>query len=105
MKTADPFYKSARWKAKRSVILRRDRYKCQLSARYGKNVPADTVHHIFPREQYPEYKYAAWNLIAVCAKVHDELHDRASGALTEKGMDLLRRTARRRGIRLEQEEE
>lgn len=98
MKTADRFYKSVRWKRKREAILRRDGYMCQVSARYGKRIPADTVHHIFPREQYPEYAWESWNMIAVSRKVHDELHDRATGALTEKGMELLKRTARREGV-------
>ena len=59
---------------------------------------ADTVHHIFPRDVFPEYSLADWNLIAVNHTVHDQLHDRTTRKLTEKGMDLLRRTARINGI-------
>lgn len=98
MKNADPFYKSAKWKRLRNVILRRDGYMCQISKRYGKHVQADTVHHIFPREQYPEYKYAAWNLISLSAEAHNRMHDRVTNALTDEGMELLRRTAKRKGI-------
>lgn len=95
--SADKFYKSARWKRTRAAILKRDGYMCQVSARYGKHVPADTVHHIFPRDKYPQYAYAGWNLLAVSGKVHDELHDRTTGELTKKGKELMRRTARRKG--------
>lgn len=92
------FYESTRWKRKRAAILRRDGYKCQLSKRYGKSVEATTVHHIFPLEDYPEYALCDWNLISLSAKQHDTLHDRTTGRLTAKGMELLRRTARARGI-------
>ena len=101
MKTADGFYKSTRWQRKREAVLRRDGYMCQVSKRYGKRIPADTVHHIFPRDEYPQYAWKDWNLLSVARKVHDELHDRATGALTKKGVELLKRTARRKGIRVE----
>ena len=98
MKRADPFYKSRKWEHLRGVILRRDGYMCQISRRYGKRVQADTVHHIFPREEFPEYQWQAWNLVSLAGDVHDALHDRVTNALTEKGAELLRRTARRRGM-------
>ena len=91
------FYRSARWERKRAKILRRDGYLCQISKRYGKTVPADTVHHIFPRDEFPEYQLADWNLISLSAAVHDEMHDRISGKLSPKGAELLRRTCRRYG--------
>lgn len=102
MKTADRFYKSVRWQRKRAAILRRDGYMCQVSLRFGKRITADTVHHIFPKDDYPEYALADWNLIAVSRKIHDELHDRTTGTLTKKGMELLERTARRKGIRVKE---
>ena len=64
----------------------------------GKSVEATTVHHIFPLEDYPEYALCDWNLISLSTKQHDTLHDRTTGRLTAKGMELLRRTARARGI-------
>lgn len=92
------FYQSKRWKRKRAAILRRDGYICRLSKRYGKTVEATVVHHIFPLEDYPEYALCEWNLISLSAKQHDMLHDRRTGVLTAKGMELLRRTARAQGI-------
>lgn len=94
----DGFYKSPRWQRLRAAILRRDGYMCQESKRFGKRRDADTVHHVFPRDLFPEYQWEPWNLIALAADVHDMMHDRQSGALTEHGKQLLRRVARRQGV-------
>jgi len=98
MKRTDTFYQSSRWKHLRSVILRRDGYMCQISKRYGKRIQADTVHHVFPREEFPDYQWEPWNLISLAGDVHDEMHDRQSGMLTAKGVELLKRVARREGV-------
>ena len=98
MKRADPFYQSRRWEKLRESILRRDGYRCMESARFGKRVEANTVHHIFPRDRYPEYEWEPWNLVSLAGNVHDTMHDRITGELTAKGAELLRRTARRRGM-------
>lgn len=90
--------KTARWKKLREKILRRDNYMDQVLARYGKHVQADTVHHIFPRDEFPEFMWEPWNLISLSTATHNELHDRVTNALTNKGVDLLKRTARRNGI-------
>ena len=82
----------------RAAVLARDGYRCQVSKRYGKNVPANTVHHIFPAEDFPEYRWESWNLIAVNNKIHDELHNRTTRELTDKGKELMERTARIRGL-------
>ena len=55
-KTPDPFYKTRRWQTLRRMVLKRDGYECQLAKQRGKNVPAEVVHHIFPREDFPEYQ-------------------------------------------------
>ena len=90
---ADPFYRSRRWERLRESVLRRDGYMCQESKRYGKQVQATTVHHIFQRDEYPEYEWEPWNLISLCDKAHNEMHDRMTGKLTENGKRLLDRTA------------
>lgn len=98
MKRADPFYKSRRWNRLRESILRRDGFRCQWARRYGKRAEANTVHHIFPREEFPQYQWEPWNLVALSSDAHDRMHDRVTGALTELGVELLRRTARRVGV-------
>ena len=98
MKTVDPYYRTARWQRLRAAVLRRDGYMCQVSKRYGKRVQADTVHHVFPRDEFPEYQWELWNLISLAGDVHDTMHDRMSGALTDKGAELLRRVARKNNL-------
>ena len=98
MKAADSFYKSARWQRLRAMVLRRDGYQCQVTKRYGRRAEATTVHHVFPREEFPDYQWEPWNLISLAGDVHDEMHDRQSGALTAKGVELLKRVARREGV-------
>lgn len=94
-------YGTKRWTRLRERILRRDDYMCQVSKRYGRKIEATTVHHIFPAADYPEYQWCDWNLISVCAVVHNSFHDRETRALTEEGMKLLRKTARERGIKID----
>lgn len=98
----ETFYNQKRWIRLRERILRRDKYVCQVSKRYGKITEGNTVHHIFPRDDFPEYQYEPWNLITVSASTHDRLHERNSQTLTEQGIDLLVRTARKHGITIPQ---
>ena len=92
------FYKTTKWIALRNSILRRDGYMCQISKRYGKLKQAEMVHHIFPRDDFPEYQYAPWNLISITRSAHKDLHDQNTGELTKAGLELLRRTALKNGI-------
>lgn len=87
-------YNSRKWDRIKSLALRRDGYQCQLSKRYGKAVQAEVVHHIFPVDEFPEYAYEPWNLIALSRKMHNTLHDRNTDALTAEGVALMRRTKR-----------
>lgn len=97
-KYTDPFYRSRRWERLRAAVLRRDGYMCQEARRYGKRAEATTVHHVFPRDEFPEYQWEAWNLVSLAGDVHDQMHDRVTGALTEKGAEWLRRVARKNGV-------
>jgi len=91
-------YKTRRWEKLRKKILKRDRFLCQYSLRYGKRIEADTVHHIFPAELFPEYIWCEWNLISLSNEAHNRMHKRGSHELTAEGMALLERTARARGL-------
>lgn len=93
-------YKSRRWKRIRESVLRRDGYLCQISLRYGKHIEADTVHHIFPADQFPEFQWEPWNLISLAGSVHNRMHVRDSQELTEEGRRLMERTARRRNMQI-----
>lgn len=72
--------------------MRRDKYQCQESKRYGKRIDATTVHHIYPANIYPEYAWSDWNLISLSTMQHDSMHDRTTNELTEKGKALQQRT-------------
>ncbi|MFR3430829.1 MAG: hypothetical protein ACLTTH_12420 [Holdemanella porci] len=37
----------------------------QISKRYGRRVEAEVVHHIYPADEYPEYRFCDWNLISI----------------------------------------
>lgn len=86
------YYQSRRWQKKRVRILKRDRYMCQYSKRFGKQIEANTVHHIYPVEDYPEYAWCDWNLVGLSAKIHNAMHDRNTGKLTKMGIELMERT-------------
>ena len=85
------FYKTAKWKAKREKILRRDEYICRECRRYGKTTPATTVHHIYPLEQRPELGLVSDNLISLCNDHHEKMHDRVNGELSALGMEWAER--------------
>lgn len=80
------FYKSKQWIKKRERILRRDNYECRECKRYGKTTPANTVHHIYPLEDNPEYRLTTANLLSLCMSCHGTFHDRVTNALTDKGL-------------------
>lgn len=87
-------YKDDRWKHKRIFILKRDEYTCRECVRYGKVKGATMVHHIRPLKDYPELALANKNLISLCGKCHNEMHDRVTDELTQKGKDLVERIDR-----------
>lgn len=92
------FYDTSQWKAMRDHILKRDGYACQVSKRYGKNRPAEIVHHVFPLKEFSQYAMEEWNLISVTKAEHNRLHYRDTDDLTEDGAELLRRIARRNNV-------
>lgn len=98
----DPFYESERWRKKRALILKRDGYQ-DIVARDFRGVirPADIVHHIFPREDYPCYEWCNWNLISVSTRTHRELHQQFTGGLTKLGRVLMKQAALEQGIKLD----
>lgn len=85
-------YHSARWKKKRLHILKRDEYLCRHNKRFGRNVEATTIHHIYPSKDYPEYAWCDWNLISLSASAHELMHDRETGELSDEGERLKRKT-------------
>lgn len=99
--STDPFYESKRWRRKRRHILLRDKYTDQFRLRDGIHLDATIVHHILPREEYPEYEFCDWNLISVSLETHRRiLHEKYSGKLTKAGRLLAQETAFKNGVKL-----
>ena len=90
-----------KWERLREFVLARDGYLDQEAKRYGRRIEATVVHHIFPREYFPEWAFEEWNLISLSNKTHDEMHDRTTHKLTAKGFELLIRTARKQNMTIE----
>jgi hypothetical protein len=82
------------------MVLRRDGYQCQVTKRYGRRVEATTVHHVFPREEFPEYQWEPWNLISISAHTHELLHNRVTGQLSNAGRALQMEVSQQQGIPL-----
>lgn len=89
--------RNKRWQALRVRVLRRDRHLCRESARYGRVVEANVVHHVWPAEDYPQWAYESWNLLSLSASAHDSMHDRVTRTLTPLGEQWRRRTPPPRG--------
>ncbi len=85
-------YHSQRWQRLRARALRKAGHQCQWAKRYGRREPATTAHHIWPAEDFPQYAWEEWNLIALSQASHNAMHDRMTGQLTETGEQLRRRT-------------
>lgn len=67
-------YNSAKWKAIRKQILRRDHYQCQGCRRYGRRREAQEVHHIKPVEIRPDLAFSLENLVSLCHACHNKQH-------------------------------
>ena len=80
----------------------RDKYIDQyIYKTTGRMVEAELVHHILPREKFPQYTFENWNLISVSFNTHMKvLHNPVSGELTKKGQQLMMETAYVNGIKL-----
>lgn len=86
-------YKSRRWRRKREYILQRDKFRCRECSRYGLAVEATVVHHAWPVEDFPELAWEDWNLISLCDRCHNAMHDRNTGMLTDLGLSWRRRVS------------
>lgn len=80
----EAFYNSPRWRRKQKAILRRDHYQCQLCKRYGRISEASIVHHKLELAEYPELAMDDDNLVSVCRKCHNKLHDEKGAKAQQK---------------------
>lgn len=78
-------YKDKRWRSKRDTALRRDKYECRNCKRFGITTTATVVHHVWFLKDYPKWWLCLWNLISLCEKCHNKMHNRDSDIPTELG--------------------
>ncbi|WP_308297741.1 HNH endonuclease [Lactococcus cremoris] len=78
-------YKDKRWRSKRDTALRRDKYECRNCKRFGITTTATVVHHVWFLRDYPKWWLCLWNLISLCEKCHNKMHNRDSDIPTELG--------------------
>ena len=98
---SDQFIWSEKWRTKSHKILRRDGYLDQYVLKTeNRMIPADMVHHILPREYFPQYAMEDWNLIAVSRRTHNKILHTIKGKLTRAGKALMYETAWRNGIKM-----
>lgn len=70
-------YHSQRWKDLRTYVMSQyNGIDIYMLYKYGKVVPADTVHHIMPTCDSPGLFYSSDNLMPVSRQGHAEIHDR-----------------------------
>ena len=97
----DEFIWSEQWRRKAGQILRRDNYMDQwILKTTGRMVQAEVVHHCLPREDFPQYAMADWNLIALSRHTHNWVIHTMKGKLTNEGKKLMYETAFRNDIKL-----
>ena len=78
-------YKDKRWRSKRDTALRRDKYECRNCKRFGITTTATVVHHVWFLRDYPKWWLCLWNLISLCEKCHNKMHNKDSDIPTELG--------------------
>ena len=100
----DRFINSKRWQIKRLNVLRRDQYLDQYILRKtGRMVTANTVHHLLPKEEFPQYAMCDWNLISLSQQTHlHVVHHFRTGKLTKIGKQLMMETAIKNEIKLKE---
>lgn len=98
----EKFLHSNDWKRTREQILRRDGYMDQyVKATTGRIISGNIVHHILPKEKFPQWALSDWNLITVSENTHRHILHNKNGALTKAGEALMRETAERNHIDLQ----
>lgn len=78
--------------------MKRDGYRCRECKRFGRSSTAEMVHHVFPLEDYPDYKLSDDNLLSCCQNCHNTFHDRNNDEVTEQGIYWQRKLRQKIGI-------
>ena len=78
------FYTSRTWRRKAAEIKMRDNNECQHCKRKGEFNIAECVHHIKELRDFPELALENDNLISLCSKCHNIIHEKFKNKQTER---------------------
>ena len=90
------FYDNAPWRSKRLEILKKLNWECQICKQHGRHRRAVIVHHVFHRDEFPQWELdelvrdpetgeQCRNLLPVCRECHEtECHPERMRAKVEK---------------------
>jgi 5-methylcytosine-specific restriction protein A len=72
------FYKTKAWQDVRQEAIKRDNNECQQCKAHKPNCVTiqENVHHIKEIETHPDLALNLDNLICLCIKCHNEVHNR-----------------------------
>lgn len=82
------FYNSWTWYKKRLGILKRDNHECQRCKKEGLVSRGDIVHHIKELKDRPDLGVTSDNLVTVCHRCHNIIHERFEGEDTLPRIDI-----------------
>lgn len=77
----------------------RDGFECQECKRRGVKTSSSLVHHINQAEDRPDLFWSDDNLISLCSKCHEKMHDRLTGRLSRLG-SFYQELYRRKGSKM-----
>lgn len=73
------FYSSQAWKDTRDFVFARDNGLCKECRSKGVVSAGREVHHIEPLDKAWEKRLAIDNLVLLCTRCHNDVHERKSG--------------------------
>lgn len=82
-KREQQFYNSKEWKKVREVRWQMDNGLCQECIKYNKITLADAVHHIVELKEDWSKRLDIDNLMCVCDRCHNNIHNRKHEAVRE----------------------
>lgn len=78
---SDAFLRTKRWRKFARSVMRRDGYECRKCARFGRHTGDNLiVHHVKPRDEYPELVFSPENCVTLCRRCHNAEHPEKGGA-------------------------
>lgn len=58
-----------------SYIWSMRKHECYETGKWLGNEPLTVFfHHVLPKEQFPEYRHASWNILLISHETHDQVH-------------------------------